>query len=97
MARLITSGNIAIFEYPDGAENPSFDLDKNGVLFIIGYPLNFAGNIISSAKRFELNLKDYILVGNVEVAKEKISGDFSKMIEEGKINESCAIVLAERP
>ncbi len=94
MSRLITSENIAIFEYPE-CDSPEFDLDAKGVLFISGYNFNFMGKIIGTAKRFETKLNNYVVVGKLDYAKSVIKGDFSKMIEGQNVDTDNCVVLIE--
>jgi len=89
--KLITKGNLAIIEYPEGASEPEFDLDANGVLFIFGYSFSMLGKTIRVAKRFETNLCGYTLLGRFNEAKEKIKGDFSELMNNVGDVENCVL------
>lgn len=79
MSKLIISENIAIFEYPS-IEDPEFDFNDKGELFIMGYTMPFMGKSIGCAKRFELPLKGFKILGRYIDVKEKIIGDISRLI-----------------
>lgn len=93
MSRLLMKGNLAVFEYPSGAENPSFSL-VDGVLWIEGYSLPFhpKGTPIRSMKRYDINLKDYSIIGHYRDAVQKIQGNFSELTEEVD-TENCIVLV----
>src|SRR5688572_31169563 len=94
--RLLTKGNIAVFEYPSGVTEPEFTLDKNdGVLFIFGYVAPYRGQIIRVAKRFETGLINYRVVGRYDDAKFEIKGNFSELLF--GLNEHFCLVMIKEP
>lgn len=78
--KLITSGNLAICEYPAGAENPTFTLDADGVLWIEGYSIPLMDTPIRAMKRYETNLIGYTVIGRHEYASKIIKGDYGNML-----------------
>lgn len=95
MGRLVTNGDLAIFEYPAGANEPTFTLDEKGVLWIEGYniPLWPGANPVRAMKRFDTNLSGYVLIGSYSDAKKKIVGDFSEVIKEAQIDINNSVFL----
>ncbi len=95
MSKLVTKGNLALFEYPSGSENPSFTLEKDGVLWIEGYSIPFTpnGTPVRAMKRYETKLKNYKVIGRYSDAKSKIKGDFSSLAKEGNIDTENCVVL----
>jgi len=92
MSRLISNGNIAIFEYPK-VEEPNFDLDTKGVLFITGYKINIGEKEINSAKRFELGLENYTVIGKYDYAKKVIEGNFISVFSDVDFDSDNSVVL----
>lgn len=99
MSRLITTGNLAIFEYPKPHHAiPKFTLEKDGVLWIEGYNVPFTpdGNTIRAMKRFETGLKNYIVVGRYSYAKDNVKGDFDNIMESENVDkDNCVIMVKE--
>lgn len=86
-----------MFEYPAGAIDPTFELDK-GVLWIGGYkaapiPVLPAVNCL---KRFDINLLGYVVVGKYSEAKNKIQGDFSKVITDNNVDTDNLVVFIKK-
>jgi hypothetical protein len=92
MAKLVIKGNMAIFEYPKN-DNPFFEIDKEGNLFIHGYEMEMMGKIVKVAKRYELNLKGYTPITTYPDALNCVEGDIESVIDESNIDRSCALVL----
>lgn len=94
-ARLITVGNLALFEYPSGASKPEFTLGIDGVLFVFGYSMQFVGKPIRVAKRFETKLGGYTAIGTYSYAKTRIEGDsIDDVIEKQNIDkENCLVMI----
>lgn len=100
MSKLITKGNIALFEYPPpNFSIPKFNLEDNGVLWIDGYnvPLFPMGKHIRAMKRFETNLIGYVVVGRYKEAKDKIQGDFSEVLKRANIDTKNLLVMIKKP
>jgi hypothetical protein len=94
--KLVTTGNIALFEYPNVSE-PEFTLDKKGVLFIFGYTMNFGGMIIKTAKRFELGIENYKVVGSWETAKKHINKIVEGVALDGDIDtQNCLLMIKDK-
>lgn len=97
MARLIKRDNLAIFEYPKGAKNPSFTLEEDGTLFITGYSISPFGNNgqnVGCAKRYETGLKKYVVIGGYEYAKSVIEGDIETLIQDENVDiNNCVICI----
>lgn len=91
--KVVSSGNLAVVEYPKGCNSPEFTLDKNGLLFVFGYKMPFAGQEISVAKQVDTKLIDYEIVGNYEEAIVKVGGDWSELIIKGEIDILNCVVL----
>jgi hypothetical protein len=51
MTKIITAGNLAIVEYPTGANEPEFTFEKDGVLWIYGYSLTMLGQSYTMCKK----------------------------------------------
>lgn len=93
MYRLIKNDSIAYLEYPP-VDDPEFDLDEDGNLFIFGYKMWFVNKEISVAKRFELGLRGFKAIGNYESAKKIIIGDIESLITQHNIDiENCLILF----
>lgn len=95
MSRLITNGNIAVFEYPT-VENPEFTLDEKGVLFIFGYKMMFGDNEVGVAKRFDLKLDNYMVIGKYGEANERIEGNFEEVFSKENIDTNNSVVLIKK-
>lgn len=92
--RLITTGNLAIFEITPGANKPTFTLD-NGVLWVEGYSIPFTpqGTPVRAMKRYELNLKGYTVIGGYDAARKTIQGDWEKILSENNIQHELACFM----
>lgn len=93
MAILVKSENIALFEYPY-VEEPDFDLDEKGVLFITGYKMFFGEREIGCAKRFDLQLVGYKIFGKYDEVVSNIKGDISKLVKEIDTN-NCLVMFCD--
>ncbi|MCW3111297.1 MAG: hypothetical protein JWQ09_5803 [Segetibacter sp.] len=60
--KIITKGKSALIEYPP-LDNPEFEFDNKGVLFVHGYKMKFMAAEIGMAKRADTGLKGYNLIG----------------------------------
>lgn len=98
MGKLVTKGNIAVFEYPEGAEEPTFELDDKGTLWIYGYKTKIFpfAPAVRSMLSFKLNLIGYKVVGEYVEAEKKIQNDFSSVIIEGEINANNCVVMIKK-
>jgi len=95
MSKLATKGNIAIFEYPN-CDEPNFDLDDSGVLFITGYKMPFMGDFVRCAKRFETKLENYQIIGRLEYADTVTNTDLKKIAAEAEIDFNNCVVMIRK-
>lgn len=98
MIRTIGCGNVLIAEYPEGAEKPTFDLDKNGVLWISGYKEKIIPVLptVGCIKRFDLKLTDSKVIGKYDKLPKKVVKQFSHLLE-GKDFDTSRCVVIECP
>ena len=96
MSRLIKNSNIALFEYPHGAENPKFSLDEKNILWIEGYSVQLMGSPIRSMKRYDFSseLDGYKVLGRYEDVKSKIKIDLTDVLNEYDVDaENCLVLI----
>lgn len=99
MSRLITTGNLAFFEYPKPHHAiPKFTMEENGILWIEGYniPLFPGSKPIRAMKRFDTGLKNYMVIGRYSYAKDRIQGDFDHVISDQNIDIDNCVVLIKK-
>lgn len=83
---LATTGNIAVFEYPELAD-PEFHLGDDGALFVHGYSMDFVGGHIGYSSRFDLKLKGYKVIGKLDKAEQVIKNiDLDRFCQEADID-----------
>lgn len=89
--KLHTIGNIAILEYPEN-DNPEFQLDDDGTLFIFGYTAKLNGMEIGLAHMYKTGLKNYTLLGRYDYAMSRLEGDISLLTD--KIDkDNCVFMI----
>lgn len=92
MSKLVTKGNLAIFEYPGGGTDHEFTLEEKGVLWIFGYLLPLGDKVVSVCKRFDTGLNNYKVVGKYTDAKFQIKGDFNELLH-GLDEHRCLVMI----
>lgn len=91
MAKFTTTGNIALFEFIP-CDNIEFDLSDDGILFVFGYLISG----ISAAKRYELNIKNYKVLGLYDEVKNKIQGiNLEFIVKKENINPSNCVIFGK--
>jgi hypothetical protein len=96
MGRLAKSAELCLFEYPPGAESPSFEIDAEGTLLIFGYKTMLAEKVIKAAKRFDLKLSGYAVLGTYKQAAARVNAEFLEYLTLNNFDFSRTIVLEHK-
>ncbi len=72
MAKLTTLGHFGFIEYPP-CDNPEFEINKDGFLFVFGYSTLFWEKHVRMAKQFKFDLLDYRIVGKFNDVRNNLA------------------------